>query len=334
MQAVIQRRYGSADDLELREIPKPTPDEDEVLVRVRAASVNPDVWHVLTGLPYVLRLFGAGLRRPKNPVPGTDVAGIVEAVGSRVESFRPGDEVFGEVVAGYQWKNGGAYAEYLTTKPATLVPKPAHLTFEQAAVVTPALIALRNTGCGRLFEAGQHVLVNGAGGNVGRVALQLARARGAVVTAVDLSGKLELLRTLGADHVIDGSREDFTQQAHRYDVVLDVPGNRPFSMIRRVLTPGGRYVLIAHDKFGEGMNRWLGQIPHMLGLMARSTRVPELRNPHFQQGYEEALRTWKELLAEGTVTPIIDKVFPLAQTADAVRYMQGGSANGAIVIRV
>src|SRR5680860_1243746 len=188
MRAVVQDRYGSADVLQVRDVDTPVVGDDEVLVRVRAASVHPDVWHVVSGRPYVLRLMGSGLRRPRNRVPGTDVAGQVEVVGRNVTRLRPGDEVFGETVSGYQWHNGGAFAEYVAVPERALAPKPRNVSFEQAAAVP---------------TSGLHALVNGAGGGVGAFAVQLAKAVGATVTGVDAAGKLDLLRSLGADHVID-----------------------------------------------------------------------------------------------------------------------------------
>ena len=240
MKAIVQDTYGSADVLELRDIDRPVVEDDEVLVRVRAASVHPDVWHVLTGLPYVLRLMGAGLRKPKNPVPGTDLAGVVDSVGKNVTRFQPGDEVFGETMRGLQWVNGGAYAEYATAPEDALALKPANVTFEQAAAVpTSALIALPSLRAGGEIQAGQRVLVNGAGGGVGAIAVQLAKAFGADVTGVDCTSKLDMVRSIGADQVIDYTQEDFTRRGERYDLIFDIPGNHSLSDCRRALTPGG-----------------------------------------------------------------------------------------------
>ena len=201
MKAVVQDRYGSPDDvLQLREIDKPVVGDNEVLVRVRAASVHPDVWHVVTGRPYVLRLMGAGLLKPKNPVPGTDVAGLVESVGKDVTRFRPGDEVFGETHSKLQWRNGGAFAEYVSVPQDTLALKPEGIAFEQAAAVpTSGFIALHNLQDGGQIQPGESVLINGAGGGVGTIAVQLAKAYGARVTGVDTTEKMELVRSLGAD---------------------------------------------------------------------------------------------------------------------------------------
>ena len=230
MKAIVQDTYGSPDVLELRDIDRPVVEDDEVLVRVRAASVHPDVWHVLTGLPYVLRVMGAGLRKPKNPVPGTDLAGVIESVGKNVTRFGPGDEVFGETLKGMQWINGGAYAEYATAPEDALALKPANVTFEQAAAVpTSALIALPSLRAGGEIQAGQRVLVNGAGGGVGAIAVQLAKAFGADVTGVDCTSKLDMVRSIGADQVIDYTQEDFTRRGERYDLIFDIPGNHSLS---------------------------------------------------------------------------------------------------------
>src|SRR5215212_6374833 len=205
MKAIVQEKYGSPYDvLNLKDVDKPMLKDDEVLVRVHAASIHPDVWHVVRGLPYVLRLMGAGLLRPKNSVPGTDVAGHVESVGKNVSQFEQGDEVFGETIKGYQWTNGEAYAEYVSVPEDQLALKPANITFEQAAAVpTSGLITLQNLPNDELLQQGQSVLVNGAGGGVGALAVQIAKAYGAIVTGVDGTTKLDMVRSLGAEHVID-----------------------------------------------------------------------------------------------------------------------------------
>src|ERR687898_3595233 len=227
MKAIVQEQYGSPYDvLNLKDIDMPVLKDDEVLVRVRAASVHPDVWHVVRGLPYVLRLMGAGLLRPKNSVPGTDVAGHVESVGKNVSHFQQGDEVFGETIKGYQWTNGGAYAEYVSVPQDALALKPANVTFEQAAAVpTSGLIALQILPNEGRLQPGQSVLVNGAGGGVGALAVKIAKAYGAEVAGVDNPEKLEMVRSLGADHVIDYPQEDFHKSSERYDLNLDIPGN-------------------------------------------------------------------------------------------------------------
>jgi NADPH:quinone reductase-like Zn-dependent oxidoreductase len=282
MKAIVQDAYGSPDDvLRLKDIDKPMVKDDKVLVRVHAASVHPDVWHVVRGLPYVLRLMGAGLLKPKNSVPGTDVAGHVESVGKNVTHFQAGDEVFGETIKGYQWTNGGAYAEYVSVPQYTLALKPDNITFEQAAAPpTSGLIALQNLNEERL-QPGQRVLINGAGGGVGVLAVQIAKAYGAEVTGVDSTGKLEMVRSIGADHVIDYTTEEFTQSGERYDLIFDIPGNHPFSDCRRALTPEGTYVLIGHDHFGESGGRGLGSLPRFLKLAVLSPFVGQLPGLNF-----------------------------------------------------
>lgn len=331
----MQDRYGSADLLEVRDIDMPVVGDDEVLVRVRAASVHPDVWHVVSGRPYVLRLMGSGLRRPKNRVPGTDVAGQVEVVGPNVTRFRPGDEVFGETVTGYQWHNGGAFAEYASVPQDALALKPANITLEQAAAVpTSGLIALHNLQQGRL-QPGQRVLVNGAGGGVGAVAVQLATARGATVTGVDAAGKLDMIRSLGAAHVIDFTHEDFTRTHQSYHLIFDVVGNRTFRQCRRALSPDGSYVLIGHDGFGDAAGRWLGSLPRVLGLVAMSPFMSQLPAINFSlPDKKDSMAVLTEHLESGKLTPIVDKTFPLNEVAEALRYLQTGRASGKIIISI
>jgi NADPH:quinone reductase-like Zn-dependent oxidoreductase len=335
MKAIVQRGYGAPEDvLELQEIEKPAVEDDEVLVRARAASVHPDVWHVVTGRPYVLRLMGAGLRAPKIPVPGTDVAGRVESVGKHVTQFRPGDEVFGESVRGHQWKNGGAYAEYVSVREGALAHKPAHVTFEQAAAVaTSGLIALENLRVQGRLQAGQKVLINGAAGGVGAVAVQLAKAYGAEVTGVDATAKLDMVLSLGADRVLDYRREDFTRGSERYDLILDIPGNHSLSECRRVLTPNGIYVLVGHDRFGAG-GRWVGLLAPFLRLTVMTpfvSQLPRLRNP---RDNTPPLAVLKDLMQAGKLTPVVDRTFALSEVLPAMRYLAEGHARGKVVITV
>jgi len=335
MRAVVQAGYGDpADVLAVRAVPTPAVGDDEVRVRVRAASVHPDVWHVVTGLPWVLRLMGSGVRRPTPPIPGTDLAGEVESVGARVTRFRPGDEVFGETITGMQWRNGAAYAEYVTVAQDALAEKPAKVTFAQAATVpTAGLITWQNLPDLGLRGAGQRVLVNGAGGGVGAMAIQLARSSGAHVTAVDHTRKLDLLRTLGADRVVDHTTDDITDRDGEFDLVFDVVGNRPFAAYRRVLATGGIYVLIGHDHFGTHGRRWLGSIPRMFGLMARSTVDRRLPRPPFAApDRRESMGRFHGLLADGTLDPVVDRTFPLDQVPDALALLAAGRALGRIVI--
>jgi NADPH:quinone reductase-like Zn-dependent oxidoreductase len=337
MKAIFQEKYGSPYDvLNLKVIDKPVVKDDEVLVRVHAASVHPDVWHVVRGLPYVLRLMGAGLLRPKNSVPGTDVAGHVESVGKNVAHFQQGDEVFGETIKGYQWTNGGAYAEYVSVPEDSLALKPANITFEGAAAVpTSGLIALQNLPNEGHLHQGQSVLVNGAGGGVGVLAVQLAKACGANVTGVDDTAKLDMVRSLGADQVIDYTKEDFTESGERYDLIFDIPGNHPFSACRRVLTPNGKYVLIGHDRFGQGAGRWLGSIPRVLKLVVLSPFVSQLPTLKFSiPDKKKQMVVLKQLMESGKLTSVIDRTYSLDEVPEAIRYLEEGHARGKVIITV
>ncbi len=336
MKAIVQEKYGSPDVLELREIDKPLVKEDEVLVRVHAASVHPDVWHVVRGLPYVLRLMGAGLLKPKISVPGTDVAGHVETVGKNVTHFQAADEVFGESVRGLGWRNGGAYAEYASVPEEQLAPKPANVTFEQAAAVpTSGLIALQGLREQGQVQSGQKVLINGAGGGVGTLAMQLAKAYGANVTGVDSTRKLDLVRSIGADQVIDYTQEDFTQSGQRYDLIVDIPGNHPFSECRRALTPKGTYVLIGHDHFGKLGHRFLGSLPRFLRLIVMSPFVSQLPDLSFSMPTKkDTMAVLKEFLEAGKITPIIDRTYPLSEVPEAIRYLEEGHTQGKVSITV
>jgi NADPH:quinone reductase-like Zn-dependent oxidoreductase len=334
MQAILQKRYGSPDRLEMRNAELPPVRDDEVRVRVRAASVHPDIWHVVSGRPYVLRLMGAGLFKPKNPIPGTDMAGVVEAVGRNVERFRPGDAVFGETITTHQWVHGGAFAEFVSVRADWLAIKPDTITFEQAAAVpSSGFIALQNLRDASRLQPGKKVLINGAGGGVGSLALQIVKARGAHVTAVDSTSKLDLLRSLGADAVIDYTQEDFTRQGLRYDLIFDVPGNHPFSACRRALEPDGRYVLIGHEGFGASGRRVFGLIPHFFRLMFLSRFVKQLRGPGSAlPGRPEAMATLRELLAAGNITPVIDSTYPLREAGTALRHMMEDELRGKVII--
>jgi NADPH:quinone reductase-like Zn-dependent oxidoreductase len=337
MQAIVQDGYGAPDEvLHLRDVDRPVPKDDEVLVRVHAASVHPDVWHMVRGRPYVLRIMGAGLSGPRNPIPGTDLAGRVESVGADVTRFRPGDEVFGESVRGYQWHNGGAYAEYVAVHEESLASKPSTVSFEHAAALpTPALIVLQNLRGPAKIHAGQRVLINGAGGGVGAFALQLAKAEGAEVTGVDRPEKLDMLRSIGADRVIDFTREDFTTNGQRYDLILDIPGNYPFSKVRPSLTPTGVYVLIGHDGYGASAGRWLGSLRRFFKLVVISPFVKQLPPLDFSSpNKREAMARVKELLESGKVSPVIDRTFPLSEVPRAIRYLEESRSPGRIIITI
>jgi NADPH:quinone reductase-like Zn-dependent oxidoreductase len=336
MKAIVQEKYGSPDVLELREVEKPVVGADEVLVRVRAASIHPDVWHVVTGRPFVLRLMGAGFSRPRNPIPGTDMAGIIESVGEGVTRFRPGDAVFGETIVAQQWINGGAFAEYVSVPQELLALKPDNTTFEQAASVpTSGFIVLQNLRDRGRLGPGQKVLINGGGGGVGSLALQLAKSYGAHVTAVDTTNKLDMLRSLGADEVIDYTQEDFTRRGVVYDLIFDVPGNHPFSECRHALKPDGRYVLIGHERFGATGRPVFGLIPHFLTLMLLSRFVKQLRGPGIAMPTKKgAMAVLRELLEAGKLTPIIDSTYPLSEARDAFRHMIEDEIRGKVILTV
>ena len=335
MKAIVQDRYGSPDFLELREVDELVAGDDQVLVRVRAASLHADVWHVLRGRPYVLRIMGAGLRKPKDRVPGTDLAGRVESVGTKVTRFRPGDEVFGQSLAVNLWRNGGAFAEYAAVPEARFERKPARLTFDQAAAVpTSGSIAMQGVRDEGRVQAGQRVLINGAGGAVGTFAVQLAKAYGADVTGVDVTGKLDVLRSIGADRVIDYTREDFTQSSQRYDVIIDLPGNHPWSDLRRALTPKGTYVLIGHDQYGSAGHRWFGSLGRFAKLLVISPFVSQLHPFRGTKDPGDRLVVLKQLIEAGKLMPVIDRTFPLSEVPEAIRYLESGQAVGKVVITV
>ncbi|MES2951788.1 MAG: NAD(P)-dependent alcohol dehydrogenase [Pseudomonadota bacterium] len=336
MKAILQSAYGEpAQVLSLGEATKPAPTTGEVLVRVLAASVHADVWHVVKGWPYVLRIMGSGLTRPKNPIPGTDMAGVVEALGEGVTRFQVGDAVFGECAKGFQWANGGAYAEYVAVSQEALARKPDNVSFEQAASVpTPGLIAWHNLMGHRPWRTGQHVLINGAAGGVGAIALQLAKSHGATVTAVEQTSKLAMVRALGADHVLDYTRDDPMQGGPRYDFILDVASNLDIHDCARVFRPGGVYILIGHDHYGASGSKWFGSgIPSFLKLALRIPFDPHLIKPNMGAPDKHVgIALFADLMAKGKLTPVVDRVFPMARVAEAMAYMESGRAIGRIVL--
>jgi NADPH:quinone reductase-like Zn-dependent oxidoreductase len=335
MRAIVQDRYGSADVLELREIDRPTVKDDEVLVRVRTASVHADVWHAMQGVPYVLRIMGSGVRAPKHRVPGTDMAGVVESVGVNVTRFRPGDEVFGQTLLANLWRNGGALAEYAAVPEAMLELKPARLTFEQAAAVpTSGSLAVQHVRDEGRVQPGQKGLINGAGGAVGTFAVQLAKAYGADVPGVDATGKLEMLRSIGADQVIDYTQEDFTRRDERYDFILDIVGNHPWSECRRALTPDGTYVLSGFDQYGRSGHRWFGSLGRFAKLIVISPFVRHLHPFRGTKDPGDRLVVLKEFIEARKLTPVIDRTYPLSESAEAIRYLETGRARGKVVISV
>jgi NADPH:quinone reductase-like Zn-dependent oxidoreductase len=335
MKAIVQNRYGSVDVLELRDIEEPVAGDDQMLVRVRAASVHADVWHVMRGVPYVLRFMGAGVRRPKNLVPGTDLSGVVESVGQNVTRFQPGDEVFGQSLVANLWRHGGAFAEYAAVPESRFGPKPAGLSFEQAAAVpTSGCLAVQGVRDEGRIEAGQKVLINGAGGAVGTFAVQLAKAYGAHVTAVDAAGKLDMLRSIGSDRVVDYAQEDFTRGDERYDVILDIAGNHPWPNIKRAITPEGTYVLIGHDHYGGSGHRWFGSLGRFAKLLLISPFVHQLHPFRGAKDPGDRLAVMKELIEAGKVTPVIDTTFPLSEVPEAIRYLESEQAQGKVVISI
>lgn len=336
MKAIVQDRYGPPEKvLKLREVDTPVVRDDDVLVRVRASCVHPDIWHEVTGRPYLLRLMGAGVLRPKNPIPGMDLAGLVEAVGKAVTRFAPGDAVFGATEVELWWKNGGAFAESVSVPESALALKPSQISFDKAASVpTSGHIALLNLRGGARIERGECVLINGAGGGVGSIAVQIAKARGAHVTGVDRTDKLEMIRSLGADEVIDYTQGDFARNGERYDLIVDVASNLSLKACKYSLTPEGVYLVIGHDHFGQAKGRVLGSVPLMLGLMAIS---PFVRHLPTSKGVppptkRQVMEVLAGLLEAGKLTPVIDRTYPLAEVPEAMAYLQSGQACGRIVI--
>jgi NADPH:quinone reductase-like Zn-dependent oxidoreductase len=324
MQAIVQRRYGTvpADLFRLEKIARPVPARGEVLIRVAAAGVDRGTWHVMAGLPYLARIAGFGVRAPKTPVPGWAVAGTVEAVGENVEGLAPGDEVFGTC--------RGSFAEYATSKPSRLAPKPASLTFEQAAAIpNSAVAALRAVRDQAKVQAGQHVLVIGASGGVGTFAVQIAKAFGAEVTGACGTAKTDLVAAVGADHVIDYTRED--PAGKRYDVVIDIGGNRRLAHLRRALTPTGTLVIAG----GEDGGRWFGAAvgrnigAHLLNPFTRQ-RLTGFIAPESRAD----LLVLRDLAESGAITPAIDRTYPLGQAAAAVQRLTDGHVRGKVVITV
>jgi NADPH:quinone reductase-like Zn-dependent oxidoreductase len=323
MKAITQDRYGSADVLEFKDIEEPVVGENDVLVRVHAAGCGPDVWHLMTGMPYMARL-AIGLREPKLKVLGWDVAGTVEAVGVNVTAFRPGDEVMGQAK--------GSFAELVTAKGDELVAKPSRLSFEQAASLpvsgVTALRAIRDEGN---VQPGQSVLVIGAAGGVGSLTVQIAKASGATVTGVASGSKADLVRSIGADDVIDYTREDFTDGSRHWDVIIDTAGRRPLSQLRRALTPAGTLVIVGGDGGGE----WTGGFFRgMLRAPIVSLFVGQRLRGLATKITQDDLAALAELVEAGTVSPVIDRTYPLIEAPDAIRYLEEGHAAGKIVVTV
>jgi NADPH:quinone reductase-like Zn-dependent oxidoreductase len=330
MKAVIQSGYGPPEEvLSIRDVDQPVPKVDEVLVRIRAASMHPDVWHVVVGFPFVLRLMGNGVRKPK-PIPGTDIAGVIESVGRNVTRFKVGDELFGEC-AKHGWMNGGAYAEYAAVPQDYLALKPSDVSFEQAAAVpTAGTIALNNLG-GAKRPKRSAVLINGAGGCMGPIALQIAKADGAHVTAVDCAEKLPMLRALGADRVVDYRKEDYLRNGERYDFILDVVGFRYPDEYRQALTPKGDYMPIGHAHYDNSANRVMGDMPRFLALVFKALLDPEKRKNMSFPKKPEVMEIFRDLLATGKLTPVIGQTFALSEVVAAMKCMQEGQIGRVII---
>jgi NADPH:quinone reductase-like Zn-dependent oxidoreductase len=322
VKAIIRDAYGSVDVLRLADIDQSVAGDADVLVRVHAAGVDQGVWHLMTGTPYVMRLAGFGIRAPKNPLLGYDVAGRVEAVGAQVTEFQTGQEVFGTC--------RGSFAEYAVARPDRLLSKPDNVSFEQAAAVPisgyAALQAVRQHGGVR---PGQRVLIIGAGGGVGTLAVQIAKAEGAEVTGVCSASKTELVRSVGADHVIDYTREDFADGRNRYDVILDVAGNRSLSELRRALTPRGTLVIVGAEDAGN----WLG-VRRQLRAAPLSPFVRQKLGFFISKERRQDLEELRTLLEAGTIRPVVDRTFPLEEVPAAIRYLRDGHARGKVVITI
>ncbi len=322
MKAIVYTEYGSPDVLQLKDVEKPTPKDDEVLIKVHAASVNAADLHLLRADPFLVRL-SSGLLKPKNEILGADIAGRVEAVGRNVKQFKPGDEVFGDI-SGCGW---GGFAEYVCARENALVLKPANSSFEEAAAVpmaaVTALQGLRGKG---QIQSGQKVLINGASGGVGTFAVQIAKSFGAEVTAVCSTGNLDRMRSIGADHVIDYTQEDFTQNGHRYDLILAANGYHPISDYKRVLTPKGTYVMTGGSMAQMSQAMLQGPWISMSGSQKMGNLLAKPNNAD--------LAFMKELLEAGKVKPVIDRRYPLAEVPEALRYLEEGHAQGKVVITI
>jgi len=322
MQAIVYRCYGSTDVLALEDIEKPTPADDEVLVKVVAAAVNPLDWHFMRGTPYFLRLM-TGVGAPKITGLGVDFAGVVEAVGSNVTRFKPGDEVFGG--------SNGVFAEYVIVgDDGVMALKPANVSFEQAAsapiAAITALQSLRDLG---KLEPGQKVLINGASGGVGTFAVQIAKSFAAEVTGVCSTRNVEMVRSIGADHVIDYTKDDYTQSGEHYDLILDMVGNHPLSVNKRALTPDGTFVIV-----GGGKGNWLGPMMSPIKALLLSPFVDQEFVMILAELREDDLSILGELMQAGTVTPVIDSRYPLSEVAAALEHSEKGHARGKIIINV
>jgi NADPH:quinone reductase-like Zn-dependent oxidoreductase len=325
MKAIVQDEYGSAAEevLRLTDVARPVIADDQVLVRVRAASVDRGTWHTMAGLPYPVRLAGFGLRAPKATNPGRSFAGTVESAGKDVTEFKPGDDVYGTC--------DGSFAQFASAQASRIAPKPANLSFEQAAAVpVSALTALQAVRDQAQVQPGQKVLIIGASGGVGTFAVQIAKSFGAEVTGVCSTAKTDLVRSIGADHVIDYSSADFADGGHRYDVILDTGGNRPLAHLRRALTSRGRLVIVG----GETSGRWLGGTDRQIRALLLSPLVSQKLGTFIASENSADLTILRDLIESGKITPAIDHAYPLAETPAAIRHVQEGRARGKVVISI
>jgi len=326
MKAAVRHEYGSPDVIRLEQIDKPLPEDNQVLIKVRAAAVNPLDWHYMEGTPYILRLMGVGLMRPKDPRMGVDLAGVVESVGKNVTKFKPGDAVYGV--------GDSAYAEYSPAPANKIALKPDDITFEQAAAVPiagiTALQGLRDTGH---LKAGQKVLINGASGGVGTFAVQIAKAYGAEVTAVCSTRNVELVRSLGADHVIDYTKEDFAQSNQQYDLIYDNVADRPLLSFRHLLTPTGIYLLVGGGGPAES-RAFLGPVRNIIKAGVLSWFVKHKFFTFLASINEPDLAVLNKMMEAKTVTPVIDRTYPLSEVPAAMRYVEAGHARGKVIILV
>ena len=318
MKAAIFRAYGSPDVLKIENVDKPTPKDDEVLVKVQASSVNPAEWYAMTGL-FVARL-GSGLLKPKDTRLGVDYAGVVDAVGKGVTGIKPGDEVFGA--------RSGAFAEYVCAR-NFVFPKPANLTFEQAgSVATAAITALQGLRDHGKLQPGQKVLINGASGGVGTFAVQIAKALGAEATAVCSTRNVEIIRSLGADHVIDYTQEDYTRNGKHYDLLLDIAGSHPWRESRRVLNPGSTYVIVGAPK----SNHWIGPLSYIIKTRLAALGASQKVIFFIAKFKREDFLLLKDLFERGQIKPVVEKVYPLEKISEAMRHLGTGHAQGKIVV--
>jgi len=324
MKAVVYTDYGSPDVLEIRDVKKPVPNDDQVLVKVRAVSLNPLDWHYMEGTPYIMRAMGTGLRKPKSPRLGVDLAGQVEAVGKNVTQFKPGDEVFGT-------GGGAAFAEYVCARKIRLVLKPANITFEQAAAVPiAALTALQSLRDNGKVQPGQKVLINGASGGVGTFAVQIAKSFGAEVTGVCSGRNVEMVRSIGADHVIDYTKEDFTKGEQRYDLILDNVGTQPLSGFRRALKPKGICVMIGGGGPNDG--GLIGPLARPVKALLLSPFISQKMGMMMAEIRQEDLTIMRDLMEAGKVTPVVDRTYPLSQVREAMKYLEAGHARGKVIL--